>query len=67
MVLKYKAGHNLTIWNKQMGIITAEQKVEVWFFFSAHHLILPYICTKFHIEILEGFKVIELMQPLYMK
>ena len=30
--------------------------------FSAHHLMVVYICTKFHENILEGIKVIELTQ-----
>ena len=29
----------------------SELKVGLWFFFSAHHLIMPYICTKFPEEI----------------
>ena len=29
------------------------------YFFSAHQLIMPYICTKLHEEILNSFKVIE--------
>ena len=45
--------------NKQRDKITSEQKVGLWFFFSAYHLIMPYICTKFHKGILNGFKVIE--------
>ena len=45
----------------------SELKVGLWFLFSAHRLIMPYICTKFHREILNGFKVIEQTQPHYMK
>ena len=33
--------------------------VELWFSFSAHHLIMVYICTKFHEHFLNGIKVIE--------
>ena len=51
-------------WNKQRGIFMSKlkvglRKVGLWFFFSAHCLIIPYICTKFHEEILNGFKVKE--------
>ena len=35
------------------------KKVELRLFFSAHHLIVVYICTKFHENILDGIKVIE--------
>ena len=31
-------------------------------FFSAHHLMVVYICTKFHENILEGIKVREQTQ-----
>ena len=37
----------------------SELKVGLRLFFSAHHLIFPYICTKFHEEILNGFEFIE--------
>ena len=30
-----------------------------WLFFSAHCLMMVYICTKFHENILESIKVIE--------
>ena len=33
--------------------------VELWFLFSAHHLMVVYISTKFHENILEGIKIIE--------
>ena len=48
-------------WNKQRGIIMSELKVELCFFFFAHHLMRSYICT-FHEEILNAFKVTEQTQ-----
>ena len=36
--------------------------MELRFFFSVHHLIMVYICTKFHENILEGIKVVEQTQ-----
>ena len=33
--------------------------MELWFLFSAHCLIVFYICTKFNENISKGFKVIE--------
>ena len=45
-------------WNKQKGIITSELKLKLQFFFSAHHLIMPYISTKFYEETFTGFKII---------
>ena len=59
MVLMLQSRQNLTIWNKQMGRIMSKHKVGLWFFFFAHHLILPYICTctNIHEEILNGFKL----------
>ena len=41
-------------WNKQrcIHVIMSELKVELRLFFSVHCLIMPYICTKFHEEIL---------------
>ena len=56
--------HKLTIWNNQRGIITSELRVGLQFFFSAHHLILLYICTKFHEEILNSFKIIQLTRNI---
>ena len=56
-VLKLQSWHNLTIWNKQRGIIMSELKEGLRFFFIAHCLIIHYLCAKF--EILYGFKVIE--------
>ena len=46
------------------GIIMSELKVGLRFFFSAHCLIMLYICTKFHREILNDFKVKELTQNI---
>ena len=37
----------------------SELKIGLQFFFSAHCLIMTYICTKFHDEIWNGFEVIE--------
>ena len=34
-------------------------KMELWFLFSAHRLMVLYISTKFHKNISKGFKVIE--------
>ena len=36
--------------------------MEIPFLFSAHSLIVIYICTKFHENILEGIQVMELTQ-----
>ena len=33
--------------------------MELWFLFSAQHLKVPYISTKFHENISKGFKIIE--------
>ena len=33
--------------------------VELWFLSSAHPLMVIYICTKFHENILKGFNVME--------
>ena len=33
--------------------------VDLWFLFSAHRLMVVYISTKFHENILHGIKVIE--------
>ena len=34
-------------------------QMELWFFFSAHRLMVVYFYTKFHENILDGIKVIE--------
>ena len=47
-LIKLWSEHNLSTWNKQMGIITPELKEGFWFFFSAHRLFMPYICKKFY-------------------
>ena len=33
--------------------------VELQFLFSAHHMMVLYICTKFHEKMLYGFRVME--------
>ena len=33
--------------------------MELWFLFSAHRLMMVYICTKFHENILNGIRVME--------
>ena len=43
--------------HKQRGIKTSDLKVGLWFFFSAHRLIVHCIFTKFHEEILNGLKL----------
>ena len=45
---KISKGHN-----------SVKMVVELRFLFSAHYLMMVYICTKFHGNILEGIKVIE--------
>ena len=45
---KISKGHN-----------SGKMYVDLWFFFSAHRLMMVYICTKFHENILKGIKVIE--------
>ena len=49
----------------QRAIIMQKMKVEFRFFFSAHRLIVVYICTNFHENILNGIKIIE--QTLFLK
>ena len=58
--------HNLTIWNKQSGIILSELKMGYGSFLCTSSYML-FICTKFHEDILNGFKTIEQTQPHYMK
>ena len=41
------------------GHNSVKMYVELWFLFSAHRLIMVYISTKFHENILHGIKVIE--------
>ena len=51
--------HYHVVGYKERGIIISELKIGLWYFFSAHHLTIPYICTKFHEEILNRFNRIE--------
>ena len=46
--MKFAKGHNSV---KNVG--------GVMFFFSAHRMMMVYICTKFHENILDGIEVIE--------
>ena len=56
-VLKLKSG---TIFHQNVSKgHNSVKKVELRFFFSAHCLMVVYICTKFHENILGGIKVIE--------
>ena len=41
--------------------------MELRFLFSAHRLIMVYICTKFHENILHGIKLIERTRLSYQK
>ena len=43
----------------QRGIIPLKMGMELWFLFSAHRLMIIYISTKFHENILDGIKAIE--------
>ena len=57
-VLKFRED---TIFIRQIskGHNSVKMLVELPFFFSAHRLIMVYISTKFHKNILDGIKVIE--------
>ena len=66
--LRYGADTKLLwnyLWKIQRGIIPSKLKVRSWFFFSAHCLIVLYICTYFHEEILKGFRDMEWTWSLY--
>ena len=39
--------------------------MELWYLISAYHLMVLYICTKFHENIAKGFRVIERMQFVF--
>ena len=41
--------------------------MELWFFFSAHCLVMFYIFTKFHENIINGIKIIERTRFSYEK
>ena len=43
----------------QRGISRKRYRQELWFLCSARHLMMHYISTKFHENILKGFQVIE--------
>ena len=55
----YRVRKQTVAGNKQRSILTSALKVRLRFFYSAHCLIMPFICAKFYGEILNGFKVIE--------
>ena len=57
-VLMVKSGH---VFYSQIskGHNSEKMQMEFWFFFSAHRLIVVYICTKFHENILSSIQVIE--------
>ena len=52
-VLKLQSGHDFHRKNSK-GHNSVKMKVELRFFVSAHFLIMVYICTKFHENILDG-------------
>ena len=53
MVLSYRVGQ-FSYDKFRRGIIPQKMKLELWFLFSAHHLIFVYICTKCQENILNG-------------
>ena len=57
MVLKLQNGQEM-LSEKTKGHNYVKTESRFWFFFSAHRLIIPYICEKFNEEIFNGFKVI---------
>ena len=62
-VLKLQSGHNFRMKNfKKHNSIKM-----VWFLFSAHRLMVVFICSKSHANILDGIKVIEQIQFSYEK
>ena len=61
-----RVGTAVCFW-QEGSCLRSELKVGLLFLISVHPLIMPYICPKFHEEILNGFKVKELTQPHYMK
>ena len=65
-VLNYRTD---TIFNQKnsKGHNSVKNVSGVMFFFPAHCLMVAYICTKFHENILDGIKVIEWTQFLYEK
>ena len=54
-------------WKIQRGIILPKMLVEYMLLISECHLVMFYICAKFHEIILNGIKVIEQTQFLYGK
>ena len=54
-------------WKIQRGIIPPKMQVEEILLISASHLVMFYICAKFHEIILNGIKDIERTQFLYGK
>ena len=54
-------------WKIQRGIIPPKMQVEKMLLISACHLVMFYICAKFHEIILNGIKDIERTQFLYGK
>ena len=62
MVFKLEKGHKIIIVEFQKGIAPRMYRQEIWFFCSAPHLMMPYISTKFHENILNRFQVIEQTQ-----
>ena len=54
-------------WKIQRGIIPPKMQVEYMLLISACHLVMFYICAKFHEIILNGIKDIERTQFLYGK
>ena len=58
-ILKYKAD-TIFIEKISKGHHCVEKvDVELWLFFSSNRLMVIYICTKFHENILDGIKVKE--------
>ena len=57
-VLKLLSGHDFYRKNFK-GALLHKMLVELKFLFSAHRLLIVYICTKYHENILNGMEVIE--------
>ena len=59
------AANTIFILKFPRGIVSQKSKLELKFLFSAHRLMMLYICTKFHENIFDACEVIEPAQFSY--
>ena len=55
----------ISILNNTKRHNSAKLKLKLWILFSAHHLMKLYICTQFHENIFDSFKVLDLTEFSY--